>query len=138
MILLPPKLTSTSRYSPTAASAALVFTLAYILFRAGHDVIAVLLLYIFSIVANFYVSIWLVRRDDRMVGGMPKATHSYCLGFVIIVFAYSCIAASLFDPNRYLLLTAIGVGSVLGAQIVFAFAMRQVNRAIVVGGFTSA
>jgi hypothetical protein len=104
---------------------------------AGYQAASILLAFAFLIPANFYVSVWLVRKNDSMVGGMPKATHAYFSGFLIITLAYLCIAASVLLSDHYVLLIAVGLLSILLGQLTMALAIREVVQAIAMGDLRS-
>jgi len=88
------------------------------------------------IVTNFYVSVLLVRKNDSIVGGLPRATSSFAAAFVFLALAYFLIAASPADGSRVFYLF-LGILFVLVGQALLLFATNQVYSAIVGEGLPS-
>ena len=118
----------------------LVALLAVLAWLTGHvrpHMATILLMCSGCIITNFFISVWLVRKNDSMVGGMPKATYPFLLAFVFLVLAYSCIAASYIVLDGSSWLRTAGIASVLSGQILLYYANSQVHSAIIGEGLKS-
>lgn len=89
--------------------------------------VALTLLCSLSVVSTFYTMIWLEGKNNRMVGGLPRATYFYRMGYFCMASGYIGLSVSFIYLNPTLRI--VGAVSLLSGFFMALYASKTVFEA---------
>ena len=98
---------------------------------------ALVLLVGVCICSTYYTMIYLESKNDRLVGGVPRATLCYRIGYALMVAGYISMGMCFLSRGSHYLLKAVATLSLVAGYFFAVYASKMVYETIPRRGLTS-
>jgi len=98
---------------------------------------ALVLLVGVCICSTYYTMIYLESKNDRLVGGLPRATLCYRIGYALMVAGYVSMGMCFLSRGSHYLLKAVATLNLVAGYFFAVYASKMVFETIPRRGLTS-